>query len=341
MQSIESNALEPTRAELAGATPLQRVLRLLPVYGLVILTLALIILFSLLLSETFPTLLNLRAIISDKAIIALLSLGAMIPMVAGRIDLTVGYGIVLWHILAISLQTMYGFPWPMAVLTVLLLGGLIGLFNGILVEVAKIDSFIATLGTGTVLYALALWHTGGRQVVGVLPDGFYAINGTFVAGLPITGFYVLAISFALWIILEYLPIGRYLYAIGANPRAAALNGIPTRKYVMGAFVASGLMTALAGIILASKLRIGQASVGLEYLLPALVGAFLGSTTIKPGRVNVWGTIVGVAILAVGISGIQQFGGSFWVEPLFNGVTLLVAIGIAGYAQRRRSAAHKS
>ena len=101
------------------------------------------------------------------------------------------------------------------------------------------------------------------------------------------------------------------------------------------------MTALTGILLASKLRIGQASVGLEYLLPALVGAFLGSTTIKPGRVNVWGTIVGVAILAVGISGIQQIGGSFWVEPLFNGVTLLIAIGIAGYAQRRKGAARKS
>ncbi len=88
----------------------------------------------------------------------------------------------------------------------LLLGAFVGLCNGLLVEVAKIDSFIATLGTGTVLYALALWHTGGRQVVGVVPDGFYAINGTFVLGLPITGFYVLAISIALWIILEYLPI---------------------------------------------------------------------------------------------------------------------------------------
>ncbi|MEO1249326.1 MAG: ABC transporter permease, partial [Pseudomonadota bacterium] len=230
--------------------------------------------------------------------------------------------------------------WPIAVLMVLCMGAFVGLMNGLLVEVAKIDAFIATLGTGTVLYALALWHTGGRQVVGVLPDGFYAINGTFVFGLPITGYYVLAITIALWLILEYTPIGRYLYAIGANPRAAELNGIPTRKFVMGAFVTSGLMTALAGVILASKLRIGQASVGLEYLLPALVGAFLGSTTIKPGRVNVWGTIVGVAILAVGISGIQQIGGSFWVEPMFNGVTLLVAIGIAGYAQRRKGAAKK-
>lgn len=340
MPGIESNAVEPTKDELRNLPTAQKLIRLAPSYGLVILMFALILLFSILLPNTFPTMLNVRAILSDKAIIALLSLAAMIPMVAGRIDLTVGYGIVLWHILAISLQTLYGFPWPLAVAIVLILGVVTGALNGLLVEVARIDSFIATLGTGTILYAVALWHTGGRQMVGALPDAFYAINGTFIFGLPITAFYVLAITVGLWVVLEYTPVGRYLYAIGANQRAAELNGIPTRKFVIGAFVTSGLMTALTGVLLASKLRIGQASVGLEFLLPALVGAFLGSTTIKPGRVNVWGTIVGVMILAVGISGIQQIGGSFWVEPLFNGATLLIAIGIAGYAQRKRGAKSK-
>lgn len=336
MQSIKSDALEPTRADLVNLSLAQKMTRLLPTYGLVILTFLLIVIFSILLPDTFPTMLNVKSIISDKSIIALLSLGAMIPMVAGKIDLTVGYGIVLWHILAISLQTTFGLPWVAAVMIVLMLGVVVGVLNGLLVEVAQIDSFIATLGTGTILYALALWHTGGRQVVGVLPEGFYALSGTFFFNLPITGFYVLGITILLWVIFDYLPIGRYMYAIGANPRASQLNGIPNRRYVIGAFVASSVLTALAGVLLASKLRIGQASVGLEYLLPALVGAFLGSTTIKPGRVNVWGTIIGVAILAVGISGIQQFGGSFWVEPLFNGVTLLIAIGIAGYAQRKRN-----
>ncbi len=335
--SIKSDALEPTRAELKGLGFGARLGRLIPVYGLPILTVLLIVLFSILLPDTFPTMLNFRSIVADKAIIALLSLAAMIPMAAGKIDLTVGYGIVLWHILAISLQTMLGVPWPVAVVIVLVLGAVVGLLNGLLVEVARIDSFIATLGTGTVLYAIALWHTGGRQVVAKLPQGFLALNNTQIFGVPITGFYVLGFAVLLWFVLEHLPIGRYLYAIGANPKAAALNGIPVQRFTVGAFVTSGLLTAVAGVLLASKLRIGQASVGLEYLLPALVGAFLGSTTIKPGRVNVWGTVIGVLILAVGIAGIQQVGGSFWVEPLFNGVTLLIAIGIAGYAQRRRGA----
>jgi ribose transport system permease protein len=334
MQSLKSNALEPTRRELAGLSPFSRFVRLLPVFGLPILTLLLIALFSLILPDTFPTLLNVRSIVGDKSIIAILALAAMIPMATGRIDLTVGYGIVLWHILAISLQTSYGIDWRVAVVIVLALGALLGLLNGVLVEVAQIDSFIATLGTGTVLYAIAMWHTGGRQVIGTLPDAFTSIFTTSFFGLPIAATYVIVIAVVLWLASDYLPIGRYLYAIGANPRAAALNGIPARRYVILAFVSSGVLTAFAGIVLAAKLRIGQASVGLDFLLPALVGAFLGSTTIKPGRVNVWGTVFGVSILAVGIAGIQQLGGDFYVEPLFNGATLLVAIGIAGYTQRR-------
>jgi ribose transport system permease protein len=334
MQSIKSTALEPTAVELERLSPLRRLVRQVPVYGLLIGTIVLIVFFSILLPNTFPTMLNLRSILGDKAIIAILSLAAMIPMMAGRIDLTVGYGIVLWHILAIALQTQLGLPWPVAVLIVLLLGCALGLLNGFLVELARIDSFIATLGTGTVLYAIALWYTEGRQVIGVLPAGFTSLYTARLLGIPIAAYYVLVLSLALWVVTEYLPVGRYLYAIGANPRAADLNGIPSRRFVIGAFMAAGFLGGVAGVVLAARLRIGQASVGLEYLLPALVGAFLGSTTIKPGRVNVWGTIVGVAILAVGISGIQQLGGEFFVEPLFNGVTLLIAIGLAGYAQRK-------
>ena len=336
MESIRSTALEPTPRELAPLSALQRLARVLPVYGLPLLAIALIALFCIMLPNTFPTLLNFRSILGDKSIICVLALAAMVPMMAGRIDLTVGYGIVMWHVLAISLQTQFGFNWLVAVLVVLVLGALMGLINGVLVEIAQIDSFIATLGTGTVLYALALWHTGGRQVIGSLPARFTDIYSTNVLGLPIAAFYVLAIALVLWVVADYLPTGRMLYAIGANQRAASLNGIRTRRFVIGAFVTSGLLGAFAGVVLAAKLRIGQASVGLEFLLPALVGAFLGSTTIKPGRVNVWGTVVGVGILAVGIAGIQQFGGAFYVEPLFNGMTLLVAIGIAGYSQRRRS-----
>ncbi len=336
MNSLKSTALEPAPGSLRGLPLGQRVAGLLPVYGLLVLTVLLAAVFSAMLPDTFPTWLNVRSILADKAVVAMLSLAATVPMMTGKIDLTVGYGVVLWHILAISLQVA-GVPWPLAVLIVLALGVVFGLLNGLLVEVAQIDSFIATLGTGTLTYAIALWWTGGRQVIGHLSPAFFALDTATVAGVPVPAFYVLGLAALLWVVSTYTPLGRYLYAIGANPRAAELNGIATRRYVMLAFMTSGLITAFAGVVLAARLRVGQASVGLEFLLPALVGAFLGSTTINPGRVNVWGTVVGVVILAIGISGIEQLGGAFWVEPAFNGATLLIAIGLAGWTGRRVTA----
>ncbi len=340
MQSLKSDALEPTRADLARLPAGRRIGKLLPVYGLPLLALGLIALFSALFPDTFPTIMNFAAIIDNKAVIALLALAVLCPMITGKIDLTIGYGIVLWHILAISLQVQFGLPWLLSVVIVLVLGILLGLLNGFLVEIAMIDSFIATLGMGTVLYAIALWHTGGRQIVGNLPSAFTSIDTMSIGPLPITALYVAVIGILQWLVFEHTQLGRAMYAIGANPRAALLNGIAVRRYVILAFMASGALTAAAGVVLAAKLQIGQASVGLDYLLPALVGVFLGSTTIKPGRVNVWGTVVAVIVLAVGISGIQQFGGDFYIEPLFNGATLLVSIAIAGYTQRRRRTTKK-
>ena len=302
---------------------------------MLLLPVLLFIFFSLLLPSTFPTALNMRAILSDKSIVAFLSLAAMIPLSTNKFDLSIGFGVGLAHILVIGLQVQFGVPWPLAVLVVLLSGLAVGTINGLLVEAAQIDSFIATLGTGSILYAISFFYTGGQQIVGVLPPQFIAINGAAPFGVPAPAIYVLLLGLGLWVAFEYLPIGRYLYAIGSNPRAAELSGIPKHRYVIVAFAASGLITAFAGVVLGSKLQIGQANVGNEFLLPAFVGALLGSTAIRVGRVNVWGTLVAVAVLAVGISGIEQLGSSFFVEPLFNGTTLLIAVGLAGFAARRR------
>ena len=232
---------------------------------------------------------------------------------------------------------MYGFPWPVAVLIVLLLGALIGVLNGLLVEVAQIDSFIATLGTGTMLYALALWHTGGRQVVGVAAGGLLCAQRapwSSACRSPATTCWRIAL--VMWLVYEYLPIGRYLYAIGANPKAAALNGIPVRRFVIGAFIASGLADG-AGRRAARRQaahRPGQRRARIPAARPRRRLPRLDHHQARAASMS-GARMIGVIILAVGISGIQQFGGSFWVEPLFNGVTLLVAIGIAGYAQRKR------
>ena len=179
-QSIKSDALEPDLSDLRGkGGALIGALRLFPVYGLVFITLLLIVIFSFLLPDTFFTWMNARLILSNQSTTALLALAAMIPMVAGKIDLSIGYGVVLWEVLAISLQTNYHLPWLLVLVILLFLGAVFGLINTVLVEFARIDAFIATLGTGTVVYALALWHTNGQQVIGEVPDSFLQLaNGS-------------------------------------------------------------------------------------------------------------------------------------------------------------------
>lgn len=311
------------------------------VYGLLGLAVALFVLFAVLLPDTFPTGTNIRAILTNQSIPAILALGATIPIVTGRFDLSIGFGIGLAHVVAMWLIVTHGTPWPVVALLLILGGVTVGLINGALVEFAQIDSFIATLGTGSILYALTGWITGGARIVpGIhgLPVGFTNLTNSRFLTLPITFYYVVGLVVVLWLCLEHLPVGRYLYVVGANPRAAELVGISRRKIVILAFVGSGVVTAFAGVLLAAQQQIGDPSAGNSYLLPAFVGALLGSTTIKPGRANAVGTLVAVSILAIGLSGLQQKGAAFWVTPLFNGLTLLAAVGMAGYAARRRQRA---
>ncbi|MFJ9565232.1 ABC transporter permease [Streptomyces fuscichromogenes] len=312
--------------------------QLIGTYGLLTFTVLLFLVFSFALPDTFPTLDNISSILSNQSIPAMLALGAMIPIVTGRFDLSVGYGLGLAHVLAMQLIVTEGWPWPLACLVVIVGGGVVGVFNGLLVEFARIDSFIATLGTGSVLYACTGWITDGARIVPGpqgLPPAFTDLYDSKFLGLPVPAFYVLGLAVVLWLLLERLPLGRYLYVIGSNARAADLVGIPTRRYGVYAFAGSGIVVGCAGVLLAAQQQIGNPSVGMDYLLPAFVGALLGSTAIKPGRANAAGTLVAVAILAIGLAGIQQLGAEFWATSLFNGGTLLLAVGLAGYSARRR------
>jgi ribose transport system permease protein len=311
------------------------VFKLIANHALLLLCVLLIVLFSLLMPRTFPTMLTAQSILSDKSIIAFLALAEMTVIAANQFDLSVGFMVSLLHSLAIGMMVNTGIPWPLVCAIVFGIGCAIGLLNGVLVRFAKIDSFIATLGVGTVAYGLAGWYTGGEQIIGDIPSGFVALDHTRIAGIPLPALLLLVLAAVMWIVFEFLPVGRYLYVIGANERTAELTGIRVNRYVIGAFVTSGIITAGASLVLAARIQVGQSNVGQEFLLPAFVGALLGATTVKPGRVNVWGTVIAVLILAIGISGIEQLGGAFYVEPLFNGSALIVAVGMAGWAARRR------
>lgn len=324
----------PTRRPPAGRPGAGH---LLGSYGLLALTALLFLAFSLALPDTFPTLANVSAILSNQSIPAILALGAMIPITTGNFDLSIGYGLGLAHVLVLHLIIDVGWPWPAACLAVILGGAALGAVNGAVVEFGRIDSFIATLGTGSILLAFTGWITGGARIVpgpSGLPAAFTDLYDSKFLGLPVSAFYVAVLAAVLWLLFERLPFGRHLYVMGSNIRAAELVGIPTRWYGIAAFLGSGLVVGIAGVLLAAQQQIGNPSVGIDYLLPAFVGALLGSTTIKPGRANPLGTVVAVAVLAVGLAGIEQLGAAFWATPLFNGATLLLAVGLAGATARR-------
>jgi ribose transport system permease protein len=316
--------------------------RILTTNSLLILSAILIVTFSLLLPNTYPTEFNIRSVLGTQSVTALLALGVMIPLAAGHYDLSVGYALGIVEVFTIGLQLNNGVAWPVAVVIAILIGALVGLVNGLLVTVAKIDSFIATLACGTFVYGITNWYSGGQQIAGTLPDSFTSIaNTSFFGYVPLPAVIVLLVAVVMYLVLEYLRPGRRLYALGANPRMAELIGIPARRYVIGSFVACGTLVGLAGLILASQLQAGQPDIGPSYLLPAFVGALLGATSVKPGRVNVGGTIIAVVLISVGVAGLQQLGSSFYVQFLFNGATLAIAVALSGWASRRREAQLRS
>lgn len=306
------------------------------VWNLLILLALLVVLFAVLVPGTFLTAFTFRSMASSRSVNALLALAVTIPLAANQFDLSAASVLGIAQVLANGLQTQQGLPWGLAVALVAAMGAAVGLVNGLLVTRARINSFIATLGTGTVLLGLNQWYTGGRQVVGALPPGFLAISARLPwLGVPAPLLYVLVAATALWVVFDHLPLGRRLYVIGDSPRAAQLSGIRVDRHVSLAFVASGTLAALAGIVLQAQLQVGQSTVGQELMLPAFTGALLGATAVRPGRPNAWGTVLAVAVLAVAVAGLSQLGAPFFVEPLFNGGMLVLAVGLAGATQRRR------
>ena len=332
--STKSTALEPPKG-----SPWYR--KVFTTYGMVLLTLVLFVLFAIARPSSFATLLNFQLLASGNSVLLILALAVTLPMVAGKIDLSIGYGVGLWQVMALVWQ-LDGIDYRLVILMCLVGGAIVGLINSLLVELAQVDAFIATLATAQVIYAITYWVTGGNQVTdsaGVRAKAFDALATWSLGPIPGTFVIALVIGVIIWVVLEFLPIGRYLYAVGANPKAADLTGVPRRRYIVGAMMTSGVLTAVAGVLLSARQAgVAQANIGPDYLLPALAAAFLGSTTIRPGRVNALGTILGVAIATIGISGLEQLlPGQFFLEPLFNGLTLVAAITIASLAGRRRRA----
>ncbi len=326
-------SVEPQAAASVG--PSVRSLRGLAAnYGLVLVFFLVILGFSAARPESYPTLVNLQTIASTNAVLAILALAAVPPLVTGQFDLSIGFQLALAQSTGAALILQLGFPPALAAVIVLALGSIIGLINGALVAYAGLNAFITTLATGILLQGASQFVTNGEAIYGAMPAWWLAIGRGDVFGIPLPLMYVGVLAALLWLVLEFTSWGRHCLAVGANPRAAVLVGLPVRRRILESFVVTGVLSAFAGLLSVCILGSANPNVGVSYMLPAFAAVFLGATSIRPGRFNAWGTVIAVYTLAAGIAGLQQFGAPFYIEQFFDGAALLLAIALAKWASRR-------
>jgi ribose transport system permease protein len=302
--------------------------------GVPILLLGLILAFSIKLPHTFPTSQNLSGILTTEAIGIILALGGMIPLICGEFDLSIGFvlGFTSMEMAVLTLNKGVNI-WLAAVITMVTAVG-IGYINAVLVIWFRLSSFIVTLASGTLLSGLTLLISNSTIVTGPLPAGFIKLGNGGFGGIPPTVYIAFGLGIVMFYVLEHTPPGRRLEAIGQGRDAARLAGVRLNGLVISSLVLSAGVAGLAGVLNTATQGSADPSVGPSFLLPALAAAFLGATTIRPGRFNVIGTILSVLLLAVGVNGLSQLGAPQWVRPVFNGGVLLLAVGTAQIRARR-------
>jgi ribose transport system permease protein len=185
----------------------------------------------------------------------------------------------------------------------------------------------------SLLVAAEFWITDGKQIT-EFNSTFLDLGTKPILGIPLPFYVMIVLAIIIYIVIEYLPIGRYLYASGGNAQAARLAGVRVNNVVFGSLVASAFTAGITGVVLAARIGTASPEIGPSYLLPAFSAVFLGSTQIKPGRVNVIGTLVAVYLLATGVKGLQLAGAPSYINDLFNGAALIIAVALAARSARR-------
>ena len=302
--------------------------------GLLLGLIAVIAIFSIARPNSFATMQNLASILSGSAALTLVSLGIMLPLIVQQYDLSVAYVASIASLLTIGVMSKNGWPVWQAIALGLGVSLIIGVINGLLVGYAKLNSLVVTLGMGSVAYGMSMLYSGGELIFSDIPASFKALGQARPFGIPVAFVYAFVIAIILWYFLSYRRTGRHLYAIGGSETAAKLAGMRVPFLVLVTFTLSALLSGLGGIVQAARVGSSSADSMTSFLLPAFTAAFLGATAIRLGQFNVWGTVLAVYLIATGSTGMYMLGAPTYVEPVFNGLVLLIAISLAGITMRR-------
>lgn len=303
-------------------------------FGLAIFLLLLVIAFTAWQPERFFTSTNFVNILSGQAVPIILAIAALLPLAAGEFDLSVAANlsfVAIWT----AYSSAHGWPLLLVLISAVALGALIGAINAIFVVRIGVDAFIATLAMATVLAGFNQLVTGGEVLFNGVPASLKNLGTQTLLGLPTGVWVALLLAVVAWYLLEFTPFGRYVRATGSGREAARLSGVRTKLTLTSVFVLTGCIAALAGFLQTARIGSANPNTGPEFLLPAYAAAFLGATVLRVGLFNLWGTIIGALVLAVGINGLTLAGAPFWLPNVFNGGALLIAVSLSVLSGRRR------
>lgn len=327
-----SSVTQTTRAPARRLDPV----RLAERYGLILLWAIIVLIFSLLAPKTFPTVANFSTIFGTQAVLLVLALGLIISLSVGEFDLSVAATMGFATILVALLSAQDHWPLLAAIVATIAAGVAIGAVNALLVVRGGISSFVVTLGIGTLLTGLG-YGMSNSETIGGIPSGLVTAASKQFLDLPLAFYYGLALCIVLWYVFNYVPLGRHLVFVGEGREVARLSGLRVQRIRAGALITCSVIATLAGILQAGVVGAADPGGGPTFLLPAFASAFLGATAIRPGRFNAWGTFVAVYFLVTGITGLQLLGYTGWVQDVWYGASLVVAVAVARFAAVRRRA----
>lgn len=285
-------------------------------------------------SDRFLTQGNISSMLGSQTVLLILALGLLIPLRVGDYDLSVASTLGVSAMLVALLNVNHGWGIIPAALAAIAFGALVGLVNGAIVVKFDIDPFIVTLGMSTLLQGVVFWISDSATISGLDPGLSDAVLANTVLSIPINFWYAIALCGLIWYVFEYTPSGQRLLFVGQSKDMARLNGIAVGRTRLLALVASGTIAALAGVIMAGSTGSADPNSSSSFLLPAFAACFLGSTVLKIGRFNPWGTVIALYFIVTGTTGLQLLGAQNYVQQLFYGLALIIAVILSKILRQR-------
>ncbi len=311
-----------------------RVRRLLTDYAIVWVVLALFV-FLALTTENFLTERNLRNILDQQSLVLIAASVATLTMIAGGFDVSQGAVYVTAPLVALFVENQTGSV-PLAVVAGLGFGLLVGILNGTIVTVARINSFIATLAVSFIIFGVGYIVSDGAILRPTDTDAWSALARTNILGITSATWIAIVVVAASWFALARTRFGRYVYAVGGNVEAARLTGVRVRWIVGGVFVLAAVAAALSGVLRASRSISATPSDDLSFVFSVIAAIVVGGTSIAGGEGTVWRTILGAFFIGLMSNGFNLH----QVDPIYQrivqGLVILAAVGIDAWSRSRRS-----